>query len=256
MESITHLINSIESFSKQNFKFSQYFQALNLLGKIPDTVSHRLNNIDVIHHLEEASKHIDWLNSFFEDKINPIAKKELSKLKSSKNKDVQIPYADFKIDKPPIFRDELIKQISFEDIIRESYLKPVKRRSDDSFTFEGVCPYCGAPKEYIYDNSRGRGQYKCKACKNTFTVKTTIREDVGIYCPYCKRKLTLHHDRNGYLVYVCTNHDCSYYKHNKKIQDSDDSDSLLTSSKHYRLRYHYRDFKFNLESLKNVSNEL
>ena len=24
MESITHLINSIESFSKQNFKFSQY----------------------------------------------------------------------------------------------------------------------------------------------------------------------------------------------------------------------------------------
>ena len=42
MESITHLINSIESFSKQNFKFSQYFQALNLLGKIPDTVSYRL----------------------------------------------------------------------------------------------------------------------------------------------------------------------------------------------------------------------
>ena len=256
MESITHLINSIESFSKQNFKFSQYFQALNLLGKIPDTVSYRLNDIDLIHHLEEASKHIDWLNRFFEDKINPITRKELSKLKSSKNKDVQIPYADFKIDKPPIFRDELIKQISFEDIIRESYLKPVKRRSDDSFTFEGVCPYCGAPKEYIYDNSRGRGQYKCKACKNTFTLKTTVKEDVGIYCPYCKHKLTLHHDRNGYLVYVCTNHDCSYYKHNKKIQDSDDSDSLLTSSKQYRLRYHYRDFKFNLESLKNVSNDL
>ena len=68
MESITHLINSIESFSKQNFKFSQYFQALNLLGKIPDTVSYRLNDIDLIHHLEEASKHIDWLNRFFEDR--------------------------------------------------------------------------------------------------------------------------------------------------------------------------------------------
>lgn len=156
MESITHLINSIEPFSKQNFKFSQYFQALNLLDKIPDTVSHCLNNIDVIHHLEEAYKHIDWLNSFFENKINPITKKELSKLKSNKNKDFQIPYADFKIDKPPIFRDELIKQISFEDIIRESYQKLIKRRSDDSFTFKGVCPYCGAPEEYIYDNSRGR----------------------------------------------------------------------------------------------------
>lgn len=156
MEYITHLINSIESFSKLNFKFSQYFQILNPLVKIPDAVSHRLNNIDVIHHLEEASKYIDWLNSFFEDKINPITKKELSKLKSSKNKDVQIPYADFKIDKPPIFRDELIKQISFEDIIREGYLKPVKRRSHNSFTFKSVCPYCGAPKKYIYDNSRGR----------------------------------------------------------------------------------------------------
>lgn len=59
MESITHLINSIESFSKQNSKFSQYFQVLNLLVKIPDAVSHHLNNIDVIHHLEEALKHID-----------------------------------------------------------------------------------------------------------------------------------------------------------------------------------------------------
>ena len=139
-------------------------------------------------------------------------------LNPARIKDTQIPYADFKIDEPPIFRDELVKQISFEDIIKESYTKPVKRRSDDSFTFDGVCPYCGAPKEYIYDNSRGRGQYKCKACKNTFTLKTTVKEDVGIYCPYCKHKLTLHHDRNGYLVYVCQNHDCSYYKHNKKIR--------------------------------------
>ena len=86
MESITHLINSIESFSKQNFKFSQYFQALNLLGKIPDTVSHRLNNIDVIHHLEEASKHIDWLNSFFEDKINPIPRRNYPSLNPARIK--------------------------------------------------------------------------------------------------------------------------------------------------------------------------
>ena len=28
MQSITHLIDSIESSSKQNFKFSQYFQPL------------------------------------------------------------------------------------------------------------------------------------------------------------------------------------------------------------------------------------
>lgn len=52
MQSITHLIDSIESFSKQNFKFSQYFQPLNVLNKIPDSISDRLNDIDFIYHLD------------------------------------------------------------------------------------------------------------------------------------------------------------------------------------------------------------
>lgn len=256
MQSITHLINSIESFSKQNFKFSQYFQPLIILSRIPDSISDHLNDIDFIYHLDEASKHIDWINKFFEDNINPVAKKEISHLKSSKNKDVQIPYADFKVDEPPLFENHSIDQLSFDDIIRNNDISPVRRRDPDSFRFEGVCPYCGAPKEYIYDNSKGKGQYQCKACKNTFTVKKTIKEDIGIYCPHCKRKLSLHHDRNGYFVYVCMNQDCSYYKHNREILDSDDKDSLLTSSKQYRLRYHYRDFKFNMESLKKVTQSL
>jgi len=238
MHSITHLIDSIESFSKQNFKFSQFVQPLNILNKIPDSISDLLNNIDFIYHLEEASKHIDWLNSFFEENINPITKREISHLKSSKNNDYQIPYADFKVDEPPIFQNLSVDQLSFEDIINDKNISPVKRRNPDSFSFDGVCPFCGAPKQY------------------TFTVKTTIKEDIGIYCPHCRRKLALHHDRNGYIVYVCMNHDCSYYKHNKEILESDDKDSLLTSSNQYRLRYHYRDFKFNMESLKKVSQSL
>lgn len=177
-------------------------------------------------------------------------------MKFSKNKDIQIPYADFKVDEPPLFKNDSVQQLSFEDINRNDTIAPVRRRNPDSFNFDGVCPYCGAPKEYIYDNNKGKGQYQCKACKNTFTVKTTIKEDIGIYCPHCKRKLSLQHDRNGYIVYVCMNHDCSYYKHNKKILESDDKDSLLTSSNQYRLRYHYRDFKFDMNSLKNVYQSL
>ena len=111
MQSITHLINSIESFSKQNFKFSQYFQPLNILNKIPDSISDHLNNVDFIYHLDEASKHIDWLNDFFENNINPITKKQLSHLKSSKNKDIQIPYADFKVDEPPLFKNDSVQQL-------------------------------------------------------------------------------------------------------------------------------------------------
>ena len=123
MQSITHLINSIESFSKQNFKFSQYFQPLNILNKIPDSISDHLNNVDFIYHLDEASKHIDWLNDFFENNINPITKKQLSHLKSSNNKDIQIPYADLKVDEPPLFKNDSVQQLSFEDINRNGNLQ-------------------------------------------------------------------------------------------------------------------------------------
>ena len=46
------------------------------------------------------------------------------------------------------------------------------------------------------------------------------------------------------------------YKHNKEILDSDDRDSLLTSSNQYRLRYHYREFKFDMDPLKKTSQSL
>lgn len=118
-----------------------------------------------------------------------MLKKEVKKLKHSSNKDSTIPYADFKIDEPPLFSNPKVsEQLSFENIIKDNHISPVRRRSD-SFSFEGTCPYCGAPKEYIYDNNKGKGQFQCKACRNTFTVKTTVSGDVGIYCPHCKCKL-------------------------------------------------------------------
>ena len=250
MDSITYIKDFINNFSSNSFIFSTYIEPLFLLKSISSDISYKLNNDDFIHHLNEASKHIEWLNNYFKDNVNPLLKKELNKLKSYTRKDSTIPYADFKIDEPPIFsKPKESQQLSFEDIIKENNISPIRRRSDE-FTFEGVCPYCGAPKEYIYDNNKGKGQYQCKACRNTFTVKTTISEDVGIYCPHCRRKLTMHHDRKGYVVYVCMNHDCSYYIDNKKKLDSNEKNDLLTSSSQYRLRYHYREFKFNLDELK------
>lgn len=47
-------------------------------------------------------------------------------------------------------------------------LKPVNRRSKFLPPPGTVCPICGAPYEYIYDNSGGRGQLGCKVCKSTF----------------------------------------------------------------------------------------
>ena len=81
--------------------------------------------------------------------------KKISHLRSSKNKDVQIPYADFKVDESLLFKNELVELLSFEDIINEKSIGPIRRRNPESFTFDGVCSYCGAPKEYIYGNNKG-----------------------------------------------------------------------------------------------------
>lgn len=260
MDSISHILNSINTFSKINFKFSKYIDLFQLLNHIPDSISHKLNDSDFIYHLNQAISHINWIIDFFDLFINPVLKKEVSKLKKSKNADKTIPYADFKIDEPPIFKNEEPIQLNFEDICRNSLkdgspLQPIKRRQSSSFSFQGTCPFCGAPHEYIYDNNH-KGQLKCKACHNTFTLKTTVSGETGIYCPHCGRKLDMKHDRSGYLVFVCPNMKCPYYLHNKKLLDDGLGDQLKTSSDQYRLRYHYRDFKFNLESLKKLDDNI
>lgn len=256
MESITHILDSINTFSTNNFIFSQYIEVFKLLKSIPDSISSKLNHEDFLYHLNHANTHLSWLNEYFDKTINPLLRKELNLFKSSKQ-DPITPYADFTVDKPPIFEAEKPIQLSFEDISRNALedgrpLKPVRRTSDDTFTFKGTCPFCGAPHEYIYDNNK-KGQLKCKACKNTFTVKTTLSEEASVYCPYCKKKLSPHHDRKGYIVYVCPNKKCSYYKENKRLFNEGKADHLKTSSKQYRFKYHYRDFKFNLDSLNSAS---
>ena len=126
--------------------------------------------------------------------------------------DRTIPCADFTVDKAPVFK-EPVPTPSFEQLLNDALqagknIKPIRYCPDHSF--EGVCPFCGALNAYIYDNN-GRGQYKCTVCRSTFTVKTTISDEVGIYCPYCGQKLVKHHDRKGYIVYICNSKKYSYY---------------------------------------------
>lgn len=261
VESITSILNNINSFSKSSFKFTKLIEPLLLLKKVPDHIYDALNSVDFIYHLNEASNHISWLNDYINDNVSKSLLKEVNRLKNHKPTDSTIPYADFTIDAPPVFKREPAVQLNFDDILTDSInsgkpLKPVKRRNPDTFSFQGVCPFCGAPKEYIYDNTKGRGQFMCKACSNTFTVKTSVSGQTGIYCPHCGCKLSPHHDRKGYIVYYCPSKKCSYYRNNKDKFDKGGGDDLKTSSNQYRFRYHYRDFKFNLENLRETSNSL
>lgn len=108
MDSITQILNSINSFSKQNFKFTQFIQPLIILKKIPISISYELNNEDFIFHLNVAYKHINWLNAFLNNNLTKLLKKEVNKLKNYKSKDTSVPYAGFKIDDIPVFKKNFL----------------------------------------------------------------------------------------------------------------------------------------------------
>ena len=163
-----------------------------------------------------------------------------------------IPYADFTVDLPPVIHTVDAEQLRAEDILAVRNIKPVNHRKD--FPYEGCCPWCGAGKDYLYQNNGGR-QYLCKVCGNTFTDKVVPRGTAGFYCPHCNYKLQPVHDRKGYTVYVCQNHKCSYYKEKKAKKEAGDDLDLLTSSKQYRYRYHYREFKFNMQEIREYSQQ-
>ena len=247
MENITHLLEAIQSLSAQLFVFRTNIEPLTLLKSYPDDLADLINNPKLNELVDTACLAALELNDF----LKPYLKLIYSYTHSKKaNKDQMIPYADFTVDQPPIIHTAEPEQIRAEDILAVNPVKPVNRRSD--FNFEGNCPNCGADNSYIYRNN-GRRQYACKVCMKTFTDKVVPRDTSGFYCPHCRSKLSPHHDRKGYIVYICQNKKCSYYKEKKAKKEAGDDLDLLTSSKQYRYRYHYREFKFNMDEIRNYS---
>lgn len=261
MDSITQLLEQFNSIQTNIFTFSTQLEPLVLAKEIPDNIARQINSVECLQLIFDCFQAVKRLSDFI-NVLNPELAKAIKKLVKNpkKSKDHMIPYADFKVDEKPVFkRDPKASTPSFSELLQQAQhdshpITPVRRRTP--FSFEGTCPFCGAPKQYIYDNNKGRGQFQCKACHNTFTTKTTVSDEIGIYCPHCNHKLVEQHDRQGYIVYVCPNHKCSYYKKNKKLAKTGDAQQLKTSSGRDRFRYHYREFKFDLETLKNAAESI
>lgn len=257
MQSITQLIDLLKQFQSLAFVFTTNLEPLIMADSVPDYLSHQINHVDFIRLINRCQKDLKDLNDYI-NVLHPSIKKGLKAIlkKNPSKKDPVIPYADFKVDEMPVFHKcERHEQLSFEQLLAQAEqngkpIQPIHKRTNCSF--EGVCPHCGAPHTFIYLNN-GKGQFKCKICNRTFTLKTTSSDQVGIYCPHCGRKLHEKHNRKGYIVYVCMNQKCSYYKKNKKLFKKGHTEVLKTSSKQYRFRYHYRDFKFSIETLKKAS---
>lgn len=120
-------------------------------------------------------------------------------------------YQKFLTDKLPIIKP-FIKQDwqLWNEYYRLRYgkaVKPVKPHKGRPRTVpeDTVCPLCGAPHEYIYDNSGGRGQFKCKICGQTFVTGEKVVAPLKLLCPYCGHALQPVKDRKHFRVHKCVN---------------------------------------------------
>ena len=161
-------------------------------------------------------------------------------------------YQKFKIDKLPVIKTFVKQDWQF---LLEYYLwkygrpvKPVQRRNGRTIPEDTVCPLCGAPHHYIYDNNGGNGQYQCKVCGQTFITGEQLSSPVRLVCPHCGHSLAAKKERKHFILHKCINPKCPYYLHNLKKVDRDDLKEDYGKNK-YKLHYIYREFTVDFFSM-------
>ena len=194
----------------------------------------------IISHLlliiQYQNQQIRWL-VFFISKYIPLGQWAHDEIHSPK-------YQKFKTDILPIIskfeKKDWRKLLEDYSVEHRKPLKPVNRRNGQSLPVDTVCPVCGAPHHYLYDNNGGNGQYQCKVCSQTFISGKRATKPLKLKCPYCSHILIPKKHRKFFIVHKCINDKCTYYRHNLK---SVDVDTIKHQEKYkYKLRYIYREF--------------
>ena len=154
-------------------------------------------------------------------------------------------YQKFEIDKLPtiipFFKQDWCFLIAYYEHKYGKKVQPVRRRGGRSVPEDKVCPVCGAPHNYLYDNNGGHGQYQCKVCGNTFIDGSIHSKPIKYKCPYCGHTLVPIKDRSCFRIHKCINPKCSYYRNNLKKVDKKHS----LQKYRYKLHYIYREFDVN-----------
>ena len=131
-------------------------------------------------------------------------------------------YQKFTTDKLPIIKP-FVKQdwqlwVEYYHLRYGYILKPVKPQKGKKHDVpeDTVCPLCGAPHNYIYDNNGGHGQFQCKVCGQTFVTGEQVTTPIKLQCPYCGHALQPVKDRKHLRKHKCINDNCPFYKRNLK----------------------------------------
>lgn len=176
-------------------------------------------------------------------------------LKPKQEKCTDKKYLKLSVDPLPVFGKPPIKQIWQYSVLLDNYrrkhgkeLCPVKRRGSKSVPADAVCPYCGAPPEYVYDNNGGRGEFWCKVCDSKFAIQKASKDDEP-YCPFCYSKLVLIKKRKTFDVYRCNNARCPYRKRKLSAMTKEQKAFFKKSPHAFKLRFIYRKFHFDFTPL-------
>lgn len=154
-------------------------------------------------------------------------------------------YQKFKIDQLPVIKTFI--QLDWQFLLAyyqwkyKKTLKPVQRRNGKSIPEDTICPLCGAPHHYIYDNNGSNGQYQCKICGQTFCTGEVVTTPFRLTCPHCGNTLVVKKERKFFRIHKCVNPNCPYYLHNLKNVEQKDLNEDYGKNK-YKLHYIYREF--------------
>lgn len=121
-------------------------------------------------------------------------------------------------------------------------IKPVKSRGGTPVPNDVTCPYCGAPHQFLYDNSGGRGQVLCKVCNSRFTQDKEFVPPIFLFCPHCGRQLSKIKERKGFLIHKCINDQCSFYLNSLKSLTTEQKEDFKLHPYRFKVRYIYREF--------------
>lgn len=165
-------------------------------------------------------------------------------LKSLKYDITSPKYNKFTIDKLPVIKT--IESLDFKQLLMEYKsihhrdLKPVNSRGKNPVPPSSICPRCGAPHQYLYDNNGGRGQFLCKVCSFRFEKEKSF--NTYLACPFCGHKLSFKRERKQFNVHFCQNDNCQFYIHSIKALSNDDCKEYKLHPERFKLRYYYREF--------------
>ncbi len=118
-----------------------------------------------------------------------------------------------------------------------------------------TCPHCSAPAQFLYFNDgRLRTQIRCKVCNGLSQLgKEKRTPKTSYWCPHCKHALYRWKQQEFCTIYKCDYDKCPVYLRALAKLNTKERELRKTKSSQFKLRYQYREYRFNKEQLMHAS---